>query len=537
MKIMKSRKIALAAGFIILLMFALGSGARNRLQKNDDIYHDLEIFAKIVERVSSNYVEEVDTHKLMQDAIEAMLKDLDPHSQFLSGLYYEDLMMSTRGEYGGLGMYISLRDHYPTVVSPIEETPAFKVGIKGGDQITEIEDMDTRDWGSDKAVKYLRGKPGTRVRFKISRPGLSEPIAYELKREIIQIHSVPYSGKFNDFGYIKVANFARQTRNEIREALKNLEKQKIKGLIMDLRTNPGGLLQSATEVSELFLEKDKLIVYTKGRLPNSNQKYYSGNSHVHDGYPVVVMVNGASASASEIFAGALQDWDSGFIIGQPTFGKGSVQTVFSLSDSEAIKLTTAKYYTPSGRSINIDHTKDLADEGKAGRADSISIKEEEKESKKEKPVFNTASGRVVYGGGGITPDLELKPQHYTEFQRRLERDALFFSFVVEYCKTHKIKDDFQVTDAVFEDFKSFLKEREFEYTDEDLTEDTEHYIRVAILREIASKNFGRKAMYKVLLDNDKELKEAISLLEKAPTLQALYSYAAEQQGTKKASLE
>jgi carboxyl-terminal processing protease len=549
MKLLPSKKTIIITFLIVVFAFSLGAAwAKNKSSEEGNVYHDLEIFAKVVERISSNYVDEVDAHKLVNDAIESMMRELDPHSQFLSGLDYEDLMVSTRGEFGGLGIYISFRDNYPTVISAIEGTPADEAGIVGGDQIIEIEGQSSNGWHVDRAVKLLRGEPGTKVRFKISRPGLKEPIDYELTREVIKVKSVPFYGDFNGFGYIKVINFARQTRDEIQNALANLEKKQIKGLVIDLRSNPGGLLQAAKEVSELFLDKDKLIVYTKGRLSSSNQKYYSSDSHVHNGYPIIVMVNGASASASEIFAGALQDWDAGFIIGQPTFGKGTVQTVFSLSDTEAVKLTTARYFTPSGRSIDKDHEINLPS-GQAGgagaqvtdQAESSSAEIDstaEMESKKEeRPVYNTASGRVVYGGGGITPDLELKPKKYTELQRRLERDGLFFSFAIEYSTEHKVAEDFKVDDQIMNDFKAFLKERKFKFEEKDLTKENLDYIRLAMLREVIYKNFGRQAMYRVLLDHDDELQKAFSLLKKEPTLNALFSYAAEQSGPKKASLE
>jgi carboxyl-terminal processing protease len=530
----------------ILLSISLGSWAKDK-QGKDNIYHDLEIFAKVLEKVSSNYVDEVDTHELVREAIESLLKELDPHSQFLAGLDYEDLMVSTRGEFGGLGIFISFRDHYPTVISPIEGTPADKVGIQGGDQIVEIEGLSSYDWHVEKAVNLLRGEPGSKVRFKISRPGLSEPIDYELVREIITVNSVPYSGVFDSYGYLKVSNFARGTRDEVKAALKELDSQNIKGLVIDLRSNPGGLLQAATEVSELFLDRDKLIVYTKGRLANSNQKYYSSNVHpqTQNGYPIIVMVNGASASASEIFAGALQDWDSGFIIGQPTFGKGTVQTVFSLSDTEAVKLTTAKYYTPSGRSINVDHP-DLAAPERVETAanpetgdDAPGLTPVDKPSieKKDKPIYNTASGRVVYGGGGITPDLELEPRTYTEMQRRLERDALFFSFAVEYSTANEVTKDFTVTDAILDEFTAFLKKREFDYKQENLTEENLKYFRLAILREVIIKNFGRTEMYWRLLQHDEEFQKALDLFDQAKTLDGLFSHAEEQRSLKKASLE
>jgi carboxyl-terminal processing protease len=291
----------------------------------------------------------------MKKAIEGMLSELDPHSQYLDGLEYEDLMVSTRGEFGGLGILISFRDNYPTVMSPIDGTPAQRAGIRGGDQIVEIEGQSTEGWTVDKAVGMLRGEPGTKVTFRLRHAGQNDSTEYTLVREVINVSTVPYSGMVKEgVGYMRVSNFAQKTAQEMEDALKALEAKGMRQLILDFRSNPGGLLQTATEVSELFLEKDKLLVYTKGRLANSNRKYYSANRQVHGGYPIVVMVNGNSASASEIFAGAMQDWDAAFVVGQTSFGKGTVQTVFKLSDTEAVKLTTAKYYTPSGRSIHKD---------------------------------------------------------------------------------------------------------------------------------------------------------------------------------------
>jgi carboxyl-terminal processing protease len=547
MKFFSSRKFFVIVVAAVIIGFSFGTWAKDKFG-GDNILYDLEVFAKVIERVQTNYVDDVNTHALIRDAIDAVLKDLDPHSQFLTGLDYEDLMVSTRGEFGGLGILISFRDHYPTVISPIEGTPAYKVGIQGGDQIVEIEGQSAYDWGVERAVGLLRGEPGTKVTFKISRPGLSEPIEYELTREIITVKSVPYSGMIDSYGYIKVSNFAQQTRDEVSDALKELEKQNIKGLVIDLRANPGGLLKAATEVSELFLQKDKLIVYTKGRLANSNQKYYSTDSHPHGGYPIVVLVNGASASASEIFAGALQDWDAGFIIGQPTFGKGTVQTVFSLSDTEAVKLTTAKYYTPSGRCINIDDHQGLQEEvepevtGDATTGEDVgsaasSETEKSKADMSKRPIYNTASGRVVYGGGGITPDVELKPRSFTELQRRLERDALFFSFAVDYSTKHTISKDFTVTNDVIKNFEDFMNTREFKYKPEDLTEENLNYFKIAILREIINKNFGREEMYRRLLQDDTELQKAIQLMQQSKTLDGLFSYAEEHQGLKKASLK
>jgi len=481
-----------------------------------------------------------------------MLSELDPHSQYLAGLEYEDLMVSTRGEFGGLGILISFRDNYPTVMSPIDGTPAERAGIRGGDQIIEIEGNATEGWSVDKAVGFLRGEPGTKVRFKVSRPGQPDTNEYVLTREVINVSSVPYYSKMDDgIGYIRVSNFAKKTAQELEDALIDLEKQGIRGLVLDFRSNPGGLLQTATEVTELFLDKDKLLVYTKGRLANANRKYYSANREIHKGYPMVVMVNENSASAAEIFAGAMQDWDAAVVVGQTSFGKGTVQTVFTLSETEAVKLTTAKYYTPSGRSIHKDEREpgeedDLVamndgggemdlrpDDAPEEKLDAGTSELKEVKEDVEKPIFYTSSGRVVYGGGGITPDIEYTPREYTDLMRRMERDGLGFSFAVEYLKNHQITEDFKTTDAILADFYKFLATKKFEYKKEELTQENVDYIRTMIAREAVNNKFGRKAMYKVVLSADPELQETLKMMETHPTLKDMFKYAEDEKNSVK----
>jgi len=541
-KFISKRNLILVALSLALCAFAFVAfaGGESREEKAS-VYHDLELFSKVVDKVSQYYVDEVDTHELIQGAIANMLEQLDAHSQFLDGLDFEDLMVSTRGEFGGLGIYIVFRDNFPTVVSPIADTPGDRAGLRGGDQIVEIEGMETTGWRTEKAVKYLRGAPGTDVTFKISRPGSDEAIEYVLTREIINVASVPYYDTFGDIGYVKVSSFAKRTSGELDDALKDLEGQGIKGLVLDFRGNPGGLLQAATEVSEMFLEKDKLVVYTKGRLQNSNRKYYSSNRKVHNGYPIVVLINGASASASEIFAGAMQDWDRAFVVGQTSFGKGTVQTVFNLSDTEAIKLTTAKYYTPSGRSIHRDHGEEMQEAEPAmttaERETDGQANAETADVAAEKPVFYTSSGRIVYGGGGITPDLEFEPLFYTDLQRELERKAMAFTFAVEVLEDDEISDTFRTDDAMLERFYAFLAEREFEYEAETLTEENVDYIRTMVAREALNHKYGRKAMYRVLLDADPEFQEVLTIMRKSPSLDEMFTYAESQKSIKKASVE
>ena len=248
MKLSRTHKTIFGLILLVLCLFTFGAFADDRTPAEEDVYHDLEIFAKIVEKVKAYYVDDVNTHEMIQKAIDEMLGELDPHSQFLEGLAYEDLMLSTRGEFGGLGIYISFRDNYPTVIAPMDDTPGERAGLRGGDQIIEIEGMPTKGWQIDKAIGYLRGDPGTDVRFKVSRPGQDEAIDYVITREIINVKSVPYYGKFDDdYGYVKVSSFSKNTAVELEEALNDLEAQNIKGLVVDLRTNPGGLLQTATD--------------------------------------------------------------------------------------------------------------------------------------------------------------------------------------------------------------------------------------------------------------------------------------------------
>jgi carboxyl-terminal processing protease len=554
MKIPRPRTIVFAAALVFLMGLTLGSAAKND-KGNENVLEDLRTFAQVVEKVKSYYVDDVDTHKLIQDAIDAMLADLDPHSQYLSGLDYEDLRVNTEGMFGGLGIFISFKDNYPTVISGIEGTPADRAGIESGDQIIEIEGESTAGWAVEKTVRHLRGHPGTPVRFRVTRPGLGDPIEYNLVREKISVESVTYSGMFGNVGYVKLSNFSKSTEQELHAALGELEGQGMKSLVLDLRSNPGGLLQAATAVSELFLDKDKLIVYTKGRYAQNNQKYYAGQTRKHIGYPIVVMVNGASASASEIVAGALQDWDAALVVGQTSFGKATVQTVFSLSDSQAVKLTTARYYTPSGRSIHKDekadaHGFDTAESSSypgdgresVGTADATTSavgkgSAVEAGADTSRPVFRTSSGRLVYGGGGITPDLEFEPLTYGEIERRLERDQLFFTFALNYSMKNKVPENFQVTDAVLSEFKTLLKERNFEYEEKEFSGASLDYVKKAILREVIAKNYGRKAMYRALLEQDPELQKVLEINTKAPSLDKMFSFVEKQKGVKKASLQ
>ena len=318
-----------------------------------DAYQNVEAFANVLTMVQKNYVDDIGTEKLIEGAITGMLTSLDPHSAYLTPDLYKELQVDTRGSFGGLGIEISQKNGILTVVSPIEDTPAFRAGVKAGDQILKIDQEFTKDMTLLEAVKLMRGPEGTKIQLTIRRENDPKLRTLTLKREIIQIHSVKYRVLEPHYGYLRITQFQERTEHDAKQALAELEKQSggLQGLVLDLRNNPGGLLSQAVKVSDLFLESG-LVVYTEGRLDNQAQKFYAHRGPTSGDYPMVVLVNGGSASASEIVAGALQDHKRALVLGTQTFGKGSVQTILPLTDGDsAIRLTTARYYTPNGRSI------------------------------------------------------------------------------------------------------------------------------------------------------------------------------------------
>lgn len=315
-------------------------------------YESLEAFTNILSIVKKNYVEDVDTKNLVNGAINGMLSSLDPHSAYLTPELYKDLQMDTQGRFGGLGIEITVKGGILTVVSPIEDTPAAKAGVKPGDQIFKIEDEFTKDMTLVDAVKKMRGPKGTKITISIKREGVPELIDFTLMRDTIRVQSVRSRNLEEGYGYIRLAQFQERSDRDVQKALEKMaaEKGGLKGLVLDLRNDPGGLLTQAVRIADLFLDSG-LIVYTEGRIESQKQKYFAQKDGSWMDFPMVVLVNGGSASASEIVAGALQDHKRAVILGTKTFGKGSVQTILPLDDSSALRLTTARYFTPKGRSI------------------------------------------------------------------------------------------------------------------------------------------------------------------------------------------
>ncbi len=341
------------AAVVAALCLMLTGGARPGLASNPyENYEHLKIFSDALSLIQKNYVDEVDLQKAMYNAIEGMVSRLDPHSSFMTPEVYREMQVETRGTFGGLGIEITLREGLLTIVAPIDGTPAYRAGLKTGDHIVKIDDAPTKDMNLMDAVRKMRGEPNTPVTIHIMRNGFAEPQAFTLVRDVINVISVRSDVMDEYYGYLRIAQFQENTARECRKALESLEKRQpaLKGLILDLRGDPGGLLDQAVKVADEFLDEG-MIVYTEGRLESQKMQFFAQKNQTPRSWPMVTLVNAGSASASEIVAGALQDHKRSVIVGTPTFGKGTVQTVIPLSDGSGLRITTAKYFTPNGRSI------------------------------------------------------------------------------------------------------------------------------------------------------------------------------------------
>ena len=342
---------------IVMLVLTIGlSGVIVSRWSTDTIgaeegpYNKLKIFTEVMSLVKKNYVEEVDNDTLIDGAIKGMLTNLDPHSSYLTPDMFREMQIDTRGEFGGLGIQIGVKDGVLTIIAPIEDTPAYRAGVKAGDKIMKIDGESTKDMSLQDAVNKMRGKKGTPVTITVFREGVKENIDFTIVRDIIQLKSIKSKVIDNEIGYVKLTQFHEKSADELADALQQLETSGIHALILDLRNNPGGLLNVSIDVAGQFLPKKKLVVYTKDR-QDKKVEYKTHSRYKQYDYPMFVLVNEGSASASEIVAGALRDWNRAVLLGTKTFGKGSVQTVIPLSDGSGLRLTTAKYYTPSGKSI------------------------------------------------------------------------------------------------------------------------------------------------------------------------------------------
>jgi len=500
----KKKAIPIASAVIlslVILFLSFGLWA-----EKDNIYSSLKLFSEILNNVHTKYVRQVNTQDLIQAAIDAMLKELDPHTSYMDKDEYDEMRIGTRGEFGGLGITIGMSKDILTVVSPLEGTPAFNAGILAGDRIVRIEGKSTEGITIQEAVKKLRGEPGTEVNISIEREGAREFLDFTIVRDIIKIDAVPYSGMLTeDVGYVRLARFSAGAGNRLAHVVDSLRSDGAKKYIIDLRDNSGGLLNQAIEVSEVFLDRGEEIVSTKGRLQGSNRKYLASSPSTVAGSPLIVLVNSGSASASEILSGTIQDWDRGLVVGIPTYGKGSVQQIIPLSNGTALRLTTAEWYTPSGRLIN----KERQDE------DAETAEQDTSAAPIEEELFHTVGGlnRIVHGGGGITPDMELAEDTQNDFENQLVRDRRFFDFSVKYANAHKeAAQPFKADRSVLKEFRSYLEENQVSFTEADLDSSREFISRM-IEQEVSGTLWGMAGRYRASLRWDPWVRRAISLLD------------------------
>src|SRR6476660_6769350 len=471
---MKAERRGLFLVIAVLLVSAVlggiyGPNVRATAATADDFQTSVKEFTKVLDLVQANYAEPVDVDKAVyQGAIPGMLRTLDPHSNFFDARQFALLREDQRGKYYGVGMVVAPRENHTVVMAPYVGAPAYNAGIRPGDVIVKVDDKSTDGLTTSDVADMLKGAKGTIVKIVISREGYADPLTFTVTRDEIPRHSVDIAFMMKPgVGYIRLSGFNETTDREIAEALKKLNAPSLDGLILDMRGNPGGLLNEAVAVGDMFLDKDQLIVSHHGRA-STERRYYAIRGNQGDNVPLVILVNGNSASATEIVSGAVQDHDRGLIVGETTFGKGLVQTVTPLSENTGLALTTARYYTPSGRLIQRDYK-------------SISLYEyhyERKVPDHPTEVKLTDSGRQVTGGGGITPDINVPAPKLTKFEETLIRADVFFpyeagvgGFTRYYLgKRPNITKDFAVDDSVMRMFREYLSKHTVRYTEPEMAE-------------------------------------------------------------------
>jgi carboxyl-terminal processing protease len=460
------RRIALISIPLLAAMLTLGFWTAPPSGDYFEISKNLDIFGKMYREVHSNYVDDVDPTQFMRTGMDAMLKSLDPYTNYISAAEIEDFKFMSTGQYGGIGAVVGLQNGKMYITDPYEGFPAHKAGLRAGDEIIQIDNEKVAENANATDVRnLLRGQPKTKVKIVVRREGTADPITVDVEREDIKISNVPFHGMASpEIGYISLTGFTAGASGEVKAALEDLKKNNpgMKGLVLDLRGNPGGLLFEAIDISNLFVNKDEMIVETRGKMEGSLKSYTARNNPADANIPLAVLIDKRSASASEIVSGVMQDLDRGVVIGQRSFGKGLVQTTRPLSYNAQIKITTAKYYTPSGRCIQaIDYSNRKEDGSDVKVADSL------------KKAFKTKAGRTVWDGGGVDPDVEVKlPERHTVTQE-LARQYLIFDFATTFRIKHETiapAREFKVTDAIYDEFVAFCKARKFDFQTKTETE-------------------------------------------------------------------
>jgi len=492
-----------------------------------NLYQELQRFQEVLNAVSRYYVEEVDNHKLVNGAISGMLETLDPHSVYIPKDQLAEVTEKFEGHFYGIGIEFNIFNKIPTVVSPMPGSPADRLGLRPADQIIAIEGKATHGFNDEQVSSRLRGPEGTTVRLTIRRGNAEEPFEVMITREKISITSVESSFMLDQqTGYVLISRFAKATGEELENALAKLEKLGMKQLILDLRGNAGGFLEQAVAVSDKFIDRGKKIVYTRGRMAQANDDFYATEADKHARFPLIILMNHGSASASEIVAGAVQDWDRGIVVGETSFGKGLVQSQIGLRDGAAVRITTARYYTPSGRLIQRPYDKTLSDYYEEGWDDYDP--NAQADSAKARPTYKTSAGRLMYGGGGITPDVHIKWPRPTQFTVDLILKRSFFEFASDFAgRNRQLAGDFtafrqnwQPNEAVLAEFRRKIEALKIKFDQESWNKDVD-FIKLRLKSEIALTLWDRQKWYEIEAHSSKQMQEVLRLFPQAQKIAAM----------------
>jgi carboxyl-terminal processing protease len=491
-----------------------GATVYARAEISEDLDESIRTFTHLLSLIEDNNATEVAPATAVYGAIDGMLRTLDPHSSFIRPEDAVQRRQDLQGKYYGLGIRVNSRFGKVTIVEPpFAGSPAEKASLRVGDVFSEVDGEAIEGWNLNDVVDKLKGPKGTPVNVSILRPGVENPIPMTIIRDEIASFSISNTFEIRDgIGYIKLTTFAETTGQELRDALRELDAPNLNGLIFDLRGNPGGALQAAIEVSETFLQRGQLIVETRGRTRGSNREFDSDRVNSDNLFPLVVLIDRSSASASEIVAGAIQDHDRGLIVGETSFGKGLVQSLLQLNKQAILTLTTQKWYTPSGRLIQRDYETISQFDYYNQRS------EEEDDVHAEEDIKYSDLGRIVYGGGGITPDNLVSLNEANEFQRLMSSRYTFFTYVQEYLEdAPEITDDFEVTPEMLEEYAAHVRERGIEFSDEGLAANQE-YVEGQIQYEVIYNRLGVSEADQIRLRTDPQVLAALDLIPEARDL-------------------
>ncbi len=521
--------------FVLAIGIAIGVFI-DKVFSGDNLRDSITKFNDVLTYTEKYYVEKVDTQKLVEAAINGMLSKLDPHSVYIPAEQMEGVEESFRGDFDGIGIEFQVVNDTLIVVSPITGGPSEQLGIMAGDRIVKIDGKQVIGITNEEVRKKLRGKAGTKVTVSILRVGIKGELPYEITRDKIPIFSVDTKLMLDDkTGYVSVSRFADKTYDELVDALNDLNNQGMKQCILDLRGNPGGYLNQAFKIADLFIPGKNKIVYTEGRRSEFNEQYFASEPSPYEKIPLIILVNKGSASASEIVSGAVQDWDRGLIVGETTFGKGLVQRQFTLPDNSSVRLTISEYFTPSGRLIQRDYkdkkdkTEYYTDAGLENETEGDNLYHSaEKDSTR--PIFKTSKGRAVYGGGGITPDYIVKSEDLSEYTVKLLRNNIFYLFVLSYIDSRgqeinskfgnnlaKFKNDFSLSESEIKKFIDFADQKDVKFSASDFQKDKD-FILARLKAQIARNYWKNEGWYTVLMSVDNQVKKALTLFEEARDL-------------------